>query len=140
MLPSFLPSFEGITLFRHFAPGPRPRHSIRPADFKVGDDNYNVILPFVHLEANKPRKAIKPLHLDKPTPTEIYRHGDAWISTVRRLRAINLLPNEFLFVVKHPGGGKPQTAAQEISSDLQRLDTLTIPFSDTGRIQEFAQC
>src|SRR5437016_10303612 len=33
LLPSFLPSFKGITLFRHFAPGPRPRHSIRPADF-----------------------------------------------------------------------------------------------------------
>jgi len=34
VLPSLLPSFEGVTLFRHFAPGPRPRHSIRPADFK----------------------------------------------------------------------------------------------------------
>ena len=34
VLPSFLPSFKGITLFRHFAPGPRPRHSMRRADFK----------------------------------------------------------------------------------------------------------
>lgn len=110
-------------------------------DFRVGDDGYNVILPFVHLEGNKPRKAIKPLHLDKSAPTEIYRHGDAWISTVRRLRQINCLPREFLFAVKHPSsGGKPRAAAEEICSELQKLDTVTIPFSDTGRIQEYAKC
>src|ERR1039458_3818506 len=34
LTPSFLPSFKVVTLFRHFAPGPRPRHSLHPAVFK----------------------------------------------------------------------------------------------------------
>jgi hypothetical protein len=89
----------------------------------------------------KPRKAIKPLHLDKNVPTEIYRHGDAWISSVRRLRQINCLPREFLFAVRNPGAdGKRQTAAQEICCELEKHDTITVPFADTERIRCFAQC
>jgi hypothetical protein len=110
-------------------------------DFRVGDDNYNAILPFVHVEGNTPRKAIKPLHLEKTAPTEIYRHGDAWISTVRRLRQINCLPKELLFAVRFPtAGGKRQAAAEEVCRELQRSDTLTIPFGETDQILEFAQC
>lgn len=110
-------------------------------DVRVGDDNYNVILPFVHLEGTTPCKAIKPLHLDKPAPTEIYRHGDAWISTVRRLRQINCLPKDFLFAVRYPGAdGKRQAAAKEVCKELQQSDTLTVPFGETDQILKFAQC
>jgi len=110
-------------------------------DYKVGDDTYNVILPFVHVEGSQARKAIKPLHLDKIAPTEIYRHGDAWISTVRRLRQIDCMPKEFLFAVKHPGStGKCQAAAQDICDELQKLDTTPVPFADTDRIRRFAAC
>lgn len=110
-------------------------------DQRVGNDDYNVTLPFVHFEGDTPRKAIKPLHLDKEVPTEIYRHGDAWISSVRRLRHSNCLPKEFLFAVKSPGAdGKRQRAAQEICAELEKNDTLTIPFADTDRIRSFAQC
>jgi len=110
-------------------------------DFKVGDDNYHVVLPFVHVVGDTPRKAIKPLHLDKTAPTDIYRHGDAWISTVRRLRQINRLPKEFLFAVRHPAASaKCQTAAQEICDELKKLDTQTVSFGDTDRIRLFAQC
>jgi hypothetical protein len=110
-------------------------------DFRVGDDSYNVILPFVHIEGNTPRKAIKPLHLDKPAPTEIYRHGDAWISTIRRLRQINCLPPQFLFAVRYPtADGKRQAAAAEVCRELEQSDTLTIPFGETDQILKFAQC
>lgn len=110
-------------------------------DCRVGDDRYHVILPFVHFEDNAPRKVIKPLHLDKPAPTEIYRHGDAWIATVRRLRQINCLPKEFLFAVRYPNAeGKRQAAAAEVCRELQQSDTLTIPFGETERILKFAQC
>lgn len=109
-------------------------------DQRVGDDNYHVILPFVHFEGNTPRKAIKPLHMDKPTTTDIYRHGDAWVSTVRRLRQINRLPKDFLFTVRYPGTrAKGHTAAQDICTELQSLGTQTVPFGDTEAIRRFAQ-
>jgi hypothetical protein len=109
-------------------------------DQKIGDDTYHVVLPFVHFAGAKPRKAIKPLHLDKDTPTEIYRHGDAWISTVRRLRQINKLPDQLLFTVKEPrGSGKKLTAAQEIRQELEAFDTVTIPFADRDGILSFAR-
>ena len=108
---------------------------------RVGTDDYNVILPFVHFQGDKPRKALKPLHLDKAGPTEIYRHGDAWISSVRRLRQINRLQKDFLFAVKHPATDlKRQRAAQEICTELEKQDTFTVPFADTQRIRSFAQC
>ena len=107
---------------------------------KVGDESYNVILPFVRFDGATIKKAIKPLHLAKTASTEIYRHGDAWISTVRRLRGINRLPKDFLFTVKHPTeGAKLQTAATEICTELESLDTLTVPFADRNRIEEFAR-
>jgi hypothetical protein len=110
-------------------------------DQRVGDETYNVILPFVHLQGNVPLKAIKPLHLDKPAPTDIYRHGDAWISAVRRLRQINRLPKEFLFAVKHPDtDGRRETATREVCAELESLGTVTMPFADTNRIAEFARC
>ena len=109
-------------------------------DQAVGDDNYHVILPFVHFEGTIPQKAIKPLHLDKPTTTDIYRHGDAWVSSVRRLRHINRLPQDFLFAVRHPAGKtREQAAAQEVCHELQELGTSTVPFADTEAIRLFAQ-
>jgi hypothetical protein len=109
-------------------------------DQRVGDDDYNVILPFVHFEGNMPRKAIKPLHMDKPTTTEIYRHGDAWVSSVRRLKQINRLPKDFLFAVRFPTEKtKGQAAAQEICDELQKLGTVTVPFADTEAIRRFAE-
>ncbi len=109
-------------------------------DQRVGDDNYHVILPFVHFEGDTPRKAIKPLHMDKPITTDIYRHGDAWVSTVRRLRQINRLPKDFLFTVRYPSArAKGQAAAQDICNELQRLGAQTVPFGDTEAIRRFAQ-
>lgn len=109
-------------------------------DQRVGDDDYNVVLPFVHFEDGRPRKAIKPLHLDKPTTTEIYRHGDSWVSSVRRLQQINRLPKDFLFAVRYPAGKtKGQAAAQEVCSELQKLGTVTVPFADTEAIRRFAE-
>ncbi len=107
---------------------------------QVGDETYHVILPFVHVDSDVVRKAIKPLHLDKKGPTEIYRHGDAWISTVKRLRQINRLPKGLLFTVKPPkAGGTRVRAAEEVCRELKDLDAVTIPFAETNRILEFAR-
>jgi hypothetical protein len=107
---------------------------------RIGDDNYHVTMPFVHLEGSQVRKAIKPLHLDKEGPTEIYRHGDAWISTMSRLKQINRLPKATLFTVKEPkGDSKRAAAATEICKELNRFDTVIIPFAETNRILDFAK-
>jgi hypothetical protein len=109
-------------------------------DQRVGDDNYHVVLPFVHFDGNTPRKAIKPLHLDKPVTTDIYRHGDAWVSSVRRLGQINRLPKEFLFAVRFPAANtKGHLAAKDICQELENLGAQTVPFADTEAIRRFAQ-
>jgi hypothetical protein len=109
-------------------------------DQRVGDDHYHVVLPFVHFDGNTPIKVIKPLHMDKPMTTDIYRHGDAWVSTVRRLRQINRLPKDFLFAVHYPGANsKGHAAAKDICDELQQLGTQTVPFADTEAIRRFAQ-
>ena len=109
-------------------------------EHQVGDENYHVTLPFVYLDGTQVRKAIKPLHLDKDGPTEIYRHGDAWISAMRRLQQINRLPKETLFAIKEPkGNSKRAVAARDICSELGRFDAVAIPFAETNRILEFAK-
>ena len=109
-------------------------------DYRIGDDNYNVTIPFVHLEGNTPRKVIKPLHLAKDATTEIYRHGDAWISTIRRLEGIHRLPKEFLFTVEQPTGNKQrEAAAREICTELERSGTTTVSYSDREAIERFAR-
>ncbi len=109
-------------------------------DQRVGDDNYHVVLPFVHFDGSTPLKAIKPLHMDKPTTTDIYRHGDAWVSTVRRLHQINRLPKDFLFAVRYPrGNSKAQAAARDICDELEKRGAQTGPFADTEAIRRFAQ-
>lgn len=109
-------------------------------DQPIGDDSYRIVLPFVHYADASPRKVIKPLHLDKETPTDIYRHGDAWLASIRRLRQISRLPPEFLFAVKQPTGNpKRQAASAQICSELEALDTRTVAFADTKSILDFAR-
>ncbi len=110
-------------------------------DYRVGNDGYNVVLPFVHFADTTPIKAIKPLDLDKAATTDIYRHGDSWISTVQRLKRIGCLPKELLFVVRTPeGDDKRQSAADEVRKELENANALTVPFEETKRILAFAQC
>ena len=78
--------------------------------------------------------------MDKPATTDIYRHGDAWVSAVRRLRQINRLPKDFLFAVRYPDTNtKGQAAAQDICAELERLGTQTVSFANTEAIRRFAQ-
>jgi hypothetical protein len=134
--------YQEVIMRRHLAEFLRKNDLERAfkTDQPVGDDTYRVTLPFVRLDGNVVTKAIKPLHLGKESPTEIYRHGDAWISTVRRLRHINRLPKQFLFTVKPPKTNpKLVAAADDICGELRRLETLAVPFADTNQILAFAR-
>lgn len=106
----------------------------------VGNDDYHVNLPFVYESNGRFLKAIKPLHLAQKETTEIYRHGDAWVSSARRLRDANRLPKQMLFAVKAPRGDTRRVmAAQAICDALRELDVLITPFSEGVRILEFAR-
>lgn len=73
-------------------------------DERVGNDDYHVRFPFVKREAAdaRPRQAIKALHLDRKTPTEIIRHADEWRNIVARLNGYGTAPEELLFVLQGP--------------------------------------
>ncbi|HEX3720370.1 MAG TPA: DUF3037 domain-containing protein [Verrucomicrobiae bacterium] len=106
----------------------------------VGDEDYHVALPFVYEREGRAMKAIKPLHLDKKEPTEIYRHGDSWISTTRRLRKANKLPEKFLFTVKSPKtDAKRMTAAKAVCEELGKLEVFVTPFGEQIHILDFAR-
>jgi len=70
------------------------------------------------LEVIVPRKAIKPLDLDKKDPTAVIDHGDVWIQRVRRLKSINCMPEKFIFAVRYPKDDKCMDAAHKISQGL----------------------
>ncbi|MFZ4774580.1 MAG: DUF3037 domain-containing protein [Terrimicrobiaceae bacterium] len=106
----------------------------------VGNELYTVNLPFVLMDADTPRKAIKPLDLNKETSTRIIEHGDLWLNRVTRLREIGRLPEEMLFTVERPGNSGPrQDAASEIIDRLEQLDTRVVPFRDDTAVLEFSK-
>lgn len=134
--------YQEVIMRRHLADFLRKYDLDREyrTDYQVGDESYHVILPFVHVRGASVQKAIKPLHLDKEGTTEIYRHGDAWLSVVRRLRQIDRMPRQMLFTVKPPRAGQKKIqAAKEICAEFENMGTLTVPFGESNRILEFAR-
>ena len=72
---------------------------------KVGDERYHVTFPLVRpaAEPGEPAaRAIKALHLDKTEPTELIRHADSWLTSVKRLRDFKTVPSHLLFVLHPP--------------------------------------
>lgn len=107
----------------------------------VGTDAYHVGIPLVFTPKGSeiPEKAIKPLNLDRPTPTPIYTYGDEWIAKVNRLRRVGCLPEKFLFVVKKPEDGEGRVAAEDICEGLVREGVQVADFEDTEAILAFAR-
>lgn len=107
----------------------------------VGTDAYHVGIPlaFTPRGSEVPEKAIKPLNLDQATPTRIYTHGDEWVAKVRRLRRVDCLPEEFLFVVKKPKESEERDAAEEICDALENLGVKVVDVDDEDGILAFAR-
>jgi hypothetical protein len=93
---------------------------------RVGDARFQVRFPFVRFESNRhlPVKAIKALNLDKEEPTDIFRHADAWLANVRRLRQYKTAPSQLLFVLRKPKSRSNQhlDAYERILSDFEKDD------------------
>ncbi|MBV9864659.1 MAG: DUF3037 domain-containing protein [Abitibacteriaceae bacterium] len=120
---------------------------------RVGTPDYHVLLPFVAPEASAhevkepvlpvlkqpPLKAIKPLDLDRREPSEITQYGDEWLARVRRLRALEQQPREWLFVIRAPHTTpRAQHATDAIRRELEHQQVLTTTFDDTSSLIKFA--
>lgn len=107
----------------------------------VGTDAYHVGIPlaFTPNGSDIPEKAIKPLNLAQSTPTKIYTHGDEWMAKVRRLKRVECLPEEFLFVVQKSKDEEGRAAADEICEGLEQLGVRVIDVEDEKAILAFAR-
>ena len=108
----------------------------------LGDvTTYHARLPFVHREAERAVKAIKPLYLAHEDPAQIYDHGWAWLGKVDKLRSLRLLPEQVLFPVQGPveAHGERFDMFQEITAKMAANDVLVVPCIQTERIVEFAR-
>lgn len=109
----------------------------------IGDENYHVKFPFYRAasDVHATDCAIKPLALAHQDSTKIVEHGDVWLARVRRLRDMNKLPHDVLFVVRPPESGSAETrerACREIRQELERLDTRTLAQDAETDILAFA--
>jgi len=91
----------------------------------IGDNSYHVSFPFVgHKKGNNNNRIIKPLHLGHDESTQIYEHGDSWISKIKRLKEKRYLQTEnVLFTLSGPESG---TGIRfEVYSEIEKklLDT-----------------
>jgi hypothetical protein len=102
---------------------------------------YHAKLPFVHREAGRAVKAIKPLYLAHEDPAQIYDHGWAWLGKVNKLRALKLLPEQVLFPAQGPGEdrGERFDIFQEITTQMAANDVFVIPSLQPEKIIEFAR-
>jgi hypothetical protein len=107
-------------------------------DERVGGKEFRVKLPFVHRDGAGPVKAIKPLSLTNRDTTNVYEHGDAWVSRMRRLRETGYLPDCMIFAVTFPEAGDQRNAAEKIREDLESLKVEVVPFAEKERIRELA--
>ena len=103
----------------------------------IGSDAYRVRMPIASKEtdvAGVPRRALKPLDLDRADPTSIVDHGDAWIGRVRRLKEIHRLPERLVFAVRAAETGLPGDAARDIIKKLRQEAVLVGDAGDTEQI------
>lgn len=97
---------------------------------KVGDADFHIVMPFVHYADGIVAKAIKPLDLNKPEPSDIYHHGGAWVKNMERLKNRDHLPTTVVFTVQLPEKGKRLGAAEEICGELRQLGIEPVEFND----------
>lgn len=110
------------------------------APLRVGDDAFYANFPLVQQQGDTLTKIIKPFRLNQDEPVDIYKHGDAWLQKVKRLRNRNLLPDDVLFAVKAPPltDTKRHAAFEEIRNDLLNLEVQTVDEDAEREITAFA--
>ncbi len=109
---------------------------------KIGNETYKLSLPFVEqadVPNRAPLKAIKALNLDKKDPTEIYNHGDVWLSKIKRITSVGFKPEKMLFIINEPTESTKREIANEICRELNNSGCETLCKNDQERILDFAR-
>jgi hypothetical protein len=105
----------------------------------VGDEDFRIKLPFVHVSEGQQLKALKPLSFDQSNTTSIYDHGGLWVQRIRRLRDRGRLPKETVFAVDFPRDRRPRKAADEVCGELRQPSIAVVDFGDTERLHGLAR-
>jgi hypothetical protein len=106
----------------------------------LGRDDYRVAVPFIYRREDKVLRAIKPLNLNQDSTTKVADHGDMWVSRMRRLRALNALPELMIFPVQAPTeGARRKAAAHGIVEELKDYGAAVVPFEATERVISLAR-
>lgn len=108
-------------------------------EHKVGTEQFQVRLPFVHQRNGEPRAAIKPLDLTQDAPQKIYEHGAPWIQRLKWLGKATPLP--LLIPTRRPpvDDTQRQQACREVEADLQALTGVeVVSVDDAAPIIAFA--
>lgn len=94
--------------------------------------------PFVRQHEAHFTRAIRPLDLDKKETHQIVAHADAWKSKLERLETIPEHPENTLFVVRKPEGGKRLDVCQQMCAELEQVGANLLPSADQTGILDFA--
>lgn len=105
----------------------------------IGDDRFHVPVPFVHSIEGKALKILRPLDLDRDDTTGIYKHGDQWLLSMRRLQRFNTLPGKVVIPVRLPAAGERRDAANQVVEEFKTFGALAIPIEDQDALLEAAR-
>ncbi len=106
----------------------------------VGDEEYQVLFPFVELHDKRPAKIIKPLNLGQDDSSKILEHGGKWEFRLRELKKRHVLPNKVLFAVEGPAGNDRRGKTyHEVLDILNGTGVTVLPYEKRDTILEFAR-
>jgi len=105
----------------------------------IGDEIFNLTLPFVWRSDEQVLRVIKPLYLAHDDPSDITDHGAIWLERLRRLRHRNFPHGDILLPVTSPDEeGQRGEAFRDIRDELAKEFEVT-DISDVGGIIDFAK-
>lgn len=120
-----------------FRPG---RHFRR--DVRLGNRAYHVKVPICSEwvdNAGIPKRALKPLYLDRGDPTDIIDHGNAWVGRIQGLTEIGEIPDRFIFAVDLPKSGDDNiSAAAKIVDKLNNAGAIVVRSQEMQKVLELS--
>lgn len=111
-------------------------------DVKIGPEEFQVTFALAHLQGeNRADRAIRPLNFDLATSTDIFKHGDQWISQMNRLKRLGYRPDRCLIAAREPKDEAAHRgeAYRQIREELVGNDFVWVDEKDTGKVVEFAR-
>ena len=107
----------------------------------LGSDYYEVNLPFVHDNGDRPA-VIKPIHFKHADSTKLFDHGLQWLTKMDQLFRMKVTtPDNVLFTFQAPAHkkGKIYDAYEKVSEQIKESGITMLDIEDKANIAEFAQ-